>query len=38
MNEILNISTNAQIASALILIIFLLMYIAFGKKSSKSRK
>jgi len=35
-NEFIKISTNAQIASALIAITFLLMYLAF-KKEKKNR-
>jgi len=38
MNEFLNISVSFQIAGALILIVFLLMYIAFYKNPRKSRK
>lgn len=37
MNDFINISTNAQIASALLVIAFLLLYIAFKDKSKRAR-
>lgn len=38
MNNFLEISANAQIATALILIVILLTYIAFREKSPRRKK